>query len=269
MSVMFFGTSSGAGKTTVAAMCCRHLCKTGADAAPFKALNLSSLSVGTSDGGRIGSGQYFQAVAAGTEPNKHMNPILLVPRKTGGIDTMLFGKTCNLGRKELLDRACESYDLLAGEHEIMVCEGSGSPVEINIMDSDIANVGMLRKRPMPVILVGDIERGGVFAAIYGTWRLMPEELKPLLSGFVINRFRGDVSILKEATDRIESLTGMACLGVLPYVDLSFQEEDSLSEKSKASGWDEFLDNLDELLCKAAESGFDFDKMDEIIRRKPL
>ena len=145
-----------------------------------------------------------------------------------------------------------------------MCEGSGSPVELNIMDGDVANVGLMRRLGMPAILVGDIERGGVFAAIYGTWRLIPDDVRPLLKGFIINRFRGDASILSDGIERIEELTGMKCLGVLPYMDLRFPEEDSLSDSSgRLEGGDvrsAFMANVDELTDTAERCGLDFESI---------
>lgn len=274
MSVLFLGTSSGAGKTTVAAMYCRHLFKKGVDAVPFKASNLSLNSFVTADGKEIGMGQAFQAWAAGAEPNGHMNPVLLKPCGSGKIELVLrgmpFAKISSenpMDVKSVMEKVCESYDILKAKHGTVVCEGSGSPAELNLRDRDLANIGMMRARKIPAVLVGDIERGGVFAALYGTWRLMPEEERPLLKGFIINRFRGDASILKSGTDRIEELTGMKCLGVIPRMDLKFPEEDSLSEKAGgfkgAESKKAFLDNLDALLEEAVAGSLDFKFLDDL------
>lgn len=269
MSVLFLGTSSGAGKTTVAAMYCRHLHGKGISAAPFKASNLSHRAFGAADGA-MGTGQAFQAWALGLEPETDMNPVLLMPGGNGSVDVLLHGKFFQktsgaepMYREKVMENVCESHDRLLGKYGMLVCEGSGSPTELNLIDTDIANVGLLRVRPMPAILVGDIERGGVFAALYGTWKLIPEGQRHLLKGFVINRFRGDPSLLKSGTDRIEELTGMKCLGVLPRMDLRFPEEDSLSESGGDATREEFLENLDLLLDEAVRSGFDFDSLDRL------
>ncbi|MBE6527867.1 MAG: cobyric acid synthase [Thermoplasmata archaeon] len=268
MSILILGTSSGAGKTTVCAMLCRYLKRKGYDVAPFKGSNLSLNSIATRDGGEIGIGQSFQALACGIDPETDMNPVLLKPSGHGVMQLVLNGKPfMDITKDDPMDREMvmgevkKAYDRMTDKHEALLCEGSGSPVELNLMKTDIANVGLMRATGIPAILVGDIERGGVFAAIYGTWRLIPEELRPQMKGFIINRFRGDASILKPAIEKIESLTGMKCLGVLRYEYLRFPEEDSLSSSGgKLEGNDihsAFLSNLDEMIGHATEDGFDF------------
>ena len=271
MSILFLGTSSGAGKTTVCAMMCRYLSKNGIDVAPFKGSNLSLNSIATKDGGEIGIGQAFQAWAAGIEPETDMNPVLLKPSGKGVMQLVLNGrpykditKDSPMDREMAIKEVKKAYDRMTAKHQMVLCEGSGSPVELNLMKTDLANVGLMRVTGVPAIIVGDIERGGVFAAIYGTWKLIPDELKPQLKGFVINRFRGDGSILKPAIERIEGLTGMKCLGVLRYEYLRFPEEDSLSSsEGKLEGNDvhsAFIANLDEMISHAEEDGFDFELM---------
>lgn len=274
MSILFLGTSSGAGKTTVCAMVCRYLSRNGVDVAPFKGSNLSLNSIATKDGGEIGMGQAFQAWAAGIEPETDMNPVLLKPSGKGVIQLVLNGRPYkNITKDDPMDRDMalqevkKAYDRMNERHQLVLCEGSGSPVELNLMDTDLANVGLMRVTGVPAILVGDIERGGVFAAIYGTWKLIPDELKPQMKGFIINRFRGDGSILRSAIEQIESLTGMKCLGVLRYEYLRFPEEDSLSSSDgKLEGNDvhtAFISNLDEMIAHAEEDGFDFDSLKKI------
>jgi adenosylcobyric acid synthase len=165
-------------------------------------------------------------------------------------------------RDEVMKKACESYDRLIEQYDAVICEGSGSPAELNLMSTDMANVGLMKARGVKAILVGDIERGGVFAAIYGTWLLMPDELKPLMKGFVINRFRGDASILGPGIQKVEELTGMKCFGIVPYESLKFPEEDSLSQTGGNIGsgdlHEEFIRNLDRLIDNAVESGVDLE-----------
>jgi adenosylcobyric acid synthase len=268
MSILFLGTSSGAGKTTVCAMMCRYFSNEGIDVAPFKGSNLSLNSIATKDGGEIGIGQAFQARAAGIEPETDMNPVLLKPSGKGVMQLVLNGKPAMditkdhpMDRTKVMEDVKAAYARMSERHQMLLCEGSGSPVELNLMATDIANVGLMRATGVPAVLVGDIERGGVFAAIYGTWRLIPDELKPQLKGFIINRFRGDGSILAPALKRIEDLTGMKCLGVLRYEYLRFPEEDSLSSsEGKLEGDDihsAFLANLDEMISHAKDDGFDF------------
>ena len=275
MRVLVLGTSSGAGKTTVCAMICRHLMREGLDPVPFKALNLSLNSYANRDGGEIGIGQAFQAWSCGLEPETDMNPVLLKPSGGGVIQMVLRGKPhqdvtkdCPMDRAAAMDAAAEAYARLSSEHGFVVCEGSGSPAELNLMERDIANVGLMRRLGIPAILVGDIERGGVFAAIYGTWLLIPEDVRPLVKGFVINRFRGEPSILRSGIEEVERLTGMRCLGVLPYMHLRFPDEDSLSSsEGKLEGSDArsaFMDNMDEL-TDACERELDFEALEEIAR----
>ena len=278
MRVLVLGTSSSAGKTMMCAMLCRYFARRGLDPVPFKASNLSLNSYATKDGGEIGIGQAFQAWSAGLEPETDMNPVLLKPSGNGVIQAVVNGKPYKdyrrgemMDRAELLGEAAKAYGRLSAKHGTIVCEGSGSPAEINIMDRDIANTGLMEVTDVPAILVGDIERGGVFAAIYGTWRIIPDHLRPRLKGFVINRFRGDASILKDAIDRIESMTGMRCLGVLPYVYLRFPEEDSCSRsEGKLEGSsvrEAFLSNIDEFTDIAVSSGFDFEAVERIARER--
>ncbi|MDR3075149.1 MAG: cobyric acid synthase [Candidatus Methanoplasma sp.] len=274
MNILFLGTSSGAGKTTVTALYCRHLSKKGVKTAPFKASNLSLNSFVTKEGHEIGMGQAFQAWASGTEPSGDMNPILLKPSGNGTIQLVVNGEAVDdisgcrpADRSLMMTEAYGAFDRLSERYEAVVCEGSGSPAELNLMDRDIANTGLMRERGVPAILVGDIERGGVFAALYGTWFLMPEDIRPLLKGFIINRFRGDPSILGEAIGRISELTGMRFVGIVPYMELKFPEEDSMSDTGgRLEGdtmIDAFLANLDSLIEAAGISGFDIGAIDDI------
>ncbi len=274
--ILFLGTSSDAGKTTVSAAVCGMLAERGLDPVPFKGLNLSLNSYATKDGGEIGIGQAFQAWSCGLEPETAMNPVLLKPSGGGPIQLILDGKPRQditrgnpMDRGEALETAVKAYEKLASEHGIVVCEGSGSPAELNLMDRDVANIGMMRALKLPSILVADIERGGVFAAIYGTWLLMPEDVRPLLKGFVINRFRGDGSILADGVRKMEELTGMKCLGVLPYAFLRFPEEDSLSRsEGKMDGPDArsaYLDNIRELGRMFLDAGLDLDAIIEMAK----
>ena len=276
MKVLFLGTSSGAGKTTVCAMVCRYLSRIGKDPVPFKGSNLSLNSFATADGGEIGIGQAFQSWAAGVEAHSDMNPVLLKPAGNGVIQLMLDGRPCRdvtkddpMTREEVMDHVTAALGRLESSHGIVICEGSGSPAELNLLDRDVANTGLMRAANVPAVLVADIDRGGVFAAIYGTWRLVPDDVRPLLKGFVINRFRGEPSILKSGIDKMEELTGMRCLGILPYEFLRFPEEDSLSySEGKMEGEDPrsaFLANLDEMVDHAIENGFDFDLLQEIAK----
>ena len=273
MKLMFLGTSSNAGKTLLNAIFCRYLSDKGIDTVPFKGSNLSLNSVATRDGKEIGIGQAFQAMACMKEPTGDMNPILLKPSGKGVVQVITNGRPyanispgCVADTEELVKIACESFDRLSEDHEAVICEGSGSPVELNLKSRDVANLRMVRERKIPAVLVGDIERGGVFAAIYGTWLLMTPEEKKYMRGFIINRFRGEPSILKSGIERIENLTGMKCLGIVPYLDLRFPEEDSMSsKKGKLVGDDvrqAFNRNLDEMIS-TIKKDLDFEAMEKM------
>lgn len=272
--ILVLGTSSDAGKTVCCAMICRYLARKGLDPVPFKAFNLSLNSYATKDGGEIGIGQAFQAWACGLEPETDMNPVLLKPSGGRRTQAVVSGKplldveTDTAAYRSAAQEAISaSLGRLSASHGFVVCEGSGSPAELNLMDTDLANVGLMRSAGVPAVLVGDIERGGVFAAVYGTWRLIPDDVRPLVKGFFVNRFRGEASILREGIERIEELTGMKCLGVLPLAPVRFPEEDSLSSSEGRMEGDDprtaYMANVDVLLDAALKSGFDFDALLEM------
>ena len=269
-AIMLWGTSSNAGKTTVSAGICRYLADEGRKVAPYKASNLSLNSCVTDSGAEIGIGQAIQAWACRLDPEGDMNPILLKPAGKGVIQYIINGRVHTGGIpsfEEKMDVACKAFDRMSAKYDDIICEGSGSPAEVNMTGRDVANIGIVRERPMSVVLVSDIERGGVFAAIYGTWLLIPEDVRPMLKGFIINRFRGEVSILKSAIDRIEELTGMKCLGVLPYKRIILPEEDTMSDKESSGGYDDirkaYEDSLDAIADLIREN-LDTDLLKELI-----
>ncbi len=273
--VMFQGTSSGVGKTLLTAGVCRYLRREGHDVAPYKTLNLSLNSFVTNDGGEIGISQAFQAWACGIEPTVDMNPILLKPKGDGGLQVIMKGRPyvdMNRGygvrREVFLEAIEECFGRLSAMHDYIILEGSGSPAEINLRKHDVANMTTAHMTKSPVILTGDIERGGVFAALYGTYCLLPDEHKHLVKGFVINRFRGDGSILGKGIGRLEKELGVPCLGVLPYLRMRFPEEDSLSMSTACSGSGSdirnvWLSNLDRFVDEAL-THMDMDMLQEIM-----
>jgi adenosylcobyric acid synthase len=257
--LMVQGATSGAGKTTVTALLCRHFTKQGYSVAPFKATNLSLNSYVTAQGEEIGVSQAYQAWACEKEPEVDMNPILLKPRGEGTCQLVLSGRPyADMGKagrqvesEHLLRVVKESYHRLAAKNDLVIIEGSGSPAEINLRRQDIANMATAEMAHAPVVLVGDIERGGVFAGLYGTYALLEERHQRLVRAFLINRFRGDASILGSGITRLEELLGAPCLGVLPFADLRFPSEDSLDlgreQGTAAKGKDmreAWLTNLD-------------------------
>ncbi len=274
--IMVQGTASGAGKTTVAALLCRHFNDLGLRVAPFKATNLSLNSFVTSQGEEIGVSQAYQAWACGREPEGDMNPVLLKPKGEGGCQVILAGRPYmdvgrgrNVERDVLLRAVKASYQRLADDNDVVVIEGAGSPAEINLRNEDIANMTTAEMAHAPVIMVGDIERGGVFAGLYGTYALLEERYRPLVKAFLINRFRGDRSILGSGLTRLEELMGVPCLGVLPFADLRFPNEDSLdlgrAQGTKARGqdmraaWLENLDAFHDVACGC----LDFDQIERL------
>jgi adenosylcobyric acid synthase len=236
-TLLVAGTTSDAGKSVVTAGICRWLARQGVRVAPFKAQNMSLNSFVTADGAEIGRAQVAQAQAAGLEPTADMNPILLKPGGERRSQVVVLGKPlADVDAMEYLaykDRlravALESYRRLRAEFDVVVCEGAGSPAEINLRRGDIANMGLARAAGIPVVVVGDIDRGGVFASLYGTLALLEAEDQALISGFLINKFRGARELLEPGLDTLRELTGRPVYGVLPWLDgLWMDLEDSLA-----------------------------------------
>ncbi len=236
-ALLVAGTTSDAGKSVITAGLCRWLHRQGVTVAPFKAQNMSLNSFVTLDGAEIGRAQAMQAAAAGIEPDARMNPVLLKPgtdrrshvvllgQPDGDIDAVEYRK--HAGR--LLDVALDSLAQLRSEFDVVICEGAGSPAEINLRRTDIANMGLARAADLPVIVVGDIDRGGVFAALHGTLALLSPADQALVGGFVINKFRGAPELLDSGLRMLLELTGRPVLGVLPWQDgLWLDAEDSLA-----------------------------------------
>ena len=240
-NLMIVGTSSGAGKSLFVTALCRIFYKDKYKVSPFKSQNMALNSYITKDGKEMGRAQVVQAEASGTEPNVNMNPILLKPSTINKIQIIVCGKSIgnmsgveyNQYKKNLIPILKETYSKIENENDIVVIEGAGSPAEINIKEEDISNFAMARIADAPVILVADIDRGGVFASIYGTIMLLKEEDRKRIKGIVINKFRGNKEVLKLGFEIIENLTGVKTLGVIPYTDIDIEDEDSLSEKYKS------------------------------------
>ncbi len=231
------GTASEAGKSAVTAGICRWLARRGVKVAPFKAQNMSLNSVVTRDGAEIGRAQAAQAAAAGIEPEAALNPVLLKPGGNGTSQVMVLGKPVAEAdamsypalKPRLARTVLDCLTGLAGRFDAVICEGAGSPAEINLREHDIANMGLARAAGLPVIVVADIDRGGALAALYGTLALLSREDQALVAGFVVNKFRGDARLLEPGLDRLRELTGRPVLGVLPWTaGLWPDAEDSLS-----------------------------------------
>ncbi|MGE4549421.1 MAG: cobyric acid synthase [Intestinibacillus sp.] len=248
-AIMVQGTCSNAGKSLITAALCRIFRQDGYRVAPFKAQNMALNSFITADGFEMGRAQVVQAEAAGIPPDVRMNPILLKPTSDVGSQVIVNGvargnRTAREywgDKKQLISVVREAYESLAAEYDIIVIEGAGSPAEINLKQDDIVNMGMAKLADAPVLLVGDIDRGGVFASLYGTVSLLEPEERERIRGLIINKFRGDVEILRPGLSQLEKLTGKPVAGVVPYTRLDIDDEDSLSERLHASGGSALLD----------------------------
>ncbi len=236
-NIMFQGTSSHVGKSVLSASLLRALKDRGFSVAPFKAQNMALNSAVAVEGGEIGRAQAFQAEAAGLKPSIHMNPVLLKPTGDSMSQVIIHGKAIGMMtaveyhafKKEALSHVLESYERLARAYDVIVIEGAGSPAEVNLRENDIANMGIAGAVESPVVLIGDIDRGGVFAALVGTLDLLATEERERIKGLIINKFRGDVSLLLPGLEFLEARTGKDVLGVVPsFSGLLIPDEDSVS-----------------------------------------
>ena len=235
--LMVLGTTSDAGKTVVTTGLCRLLARRGLRVAPYKAQNMSNNSMVTADLREIGRAQWIQAVAARAEPEAAMNPVLLKPGSDLTSHVVVMGEPAGrlhageyAGSRSALARAAyDAFDDLADRYDVVVAEGAGSPAEINLRAHDYVNMGLARHARMPAVLVGDIDRGGVFAALHGTLALLDADDQALVAGFLLNKFCGDRGLLRPGLDELERITGRPVLGVLPWLpELWLDSEDSLS-----------------------------------------
>ncbi|HEY0720941.1 MAG TPA: cobyric acid synthase [Gammaproteobacteria bacterium] len=243
-TLMIQGTSSDAGKSTVVAALCRVLKRRGVRVAPFKPQNMALNSAVTADGGEIGRAQAVQAQACGLPPHTDMNPVLLKPNSDTGAQVIIHGHAvANFDargyhdyKRVALHAVLDSYQRLRSRYEALIVEGAGSPAEINLREGDIANMGFAEAVDCPVVLVADIDRGGVFAQLVGTLELLSESERNRIKGFIINRFRGDIALLEPGLRWLEEKTGKPVLGVLPYLhDLHLEAEDGLGDTLRWEG----------------------------------
>ncbi len=241
---MVCGTTSDAGKSVVVAGLCRLLARNGVRVAPFKAQNMALNSAVTRSGHEIGRAQYLQAQAAGVEPEVGFNPVLLKPTGERTSQVVVNGRAIGVMsaveyhafKPELLGMVLDTLAGLRRRFDVVLVEGAGSPAEINLLEHDIVNLRLARRAGLPAIVVGDIDRGGVFAALHGTVALLPPDLRSCVQGFVINKLRGDPALLLDGTDQLERASGVPTLGVLPMLrDLGLDAEDSLFLQNGAWG----------------------------------
>ena len=237
-AIMVQGTMSNAGKSLLAAGLCRIFRQDGYRVAPFKSQNMALNSFITKEGLEMGRAQVMQAEAAGIAPSVLMNPILLKPTNDVGSQVIVNGEVLgNMSardyfkyKKKLVPDIMKAYNALAEENDIIVIEGAGSPAEINLKSDDIVNMGMAKMAKAPVLLVGDIDRGGVFAQLIGTVMLLEEDEKEMVKGLIINKFRGDKTILDPGVEMLEERSGIPVVGVAPYLNIQVEDEDSLTER---------------------------------------
>ncbi|MEW8973223.1 MAG: cobyric acid synthase [Tissierellaceae bacterium] len=239
-NIMIQGTTSSAGKSLLCTGLCRIFKEDGYKVCPFKSQNMSSKYYETKDGYRMSTAQALQAKAAGIEPNPNMNPILLQPTSDKGSKVIIKGEEMHQMeaieyfkfKSNLRDMIRKIYEKIEGENDIVVIEGAGSPAEINLKQNDIVNMGMAEMADAPVLLVADIDRGGVFASLYGTVMLLEEEERQRIKGLIINKFRGDKTLLDSGIDMIEDMLDIPVIGTIPYVPLELVDEDTLIDYEK-------------------------------------
>lgn len=242
-AIMLQGTMSNVGKSFLTAALCRIFKQDGYTVAPFKSQNMALNSYVTADGLEIGRAQAMQAEAAGIAPSVLMNPILLKPTTDFGSQVIVNGRARGnmqaadyfRQKKELLPEVLHAYETLAAQYDIIVIEGAGSPAELNLKQDDFVNMGLASLVKAPVLLAGDIDRGGVFAQLLGTLALLPPEEQRLVRGLIVNRFRGDRALFADGVRILEERGGVPVMGVVPYIRCDIEDEDSLSRKLNRSG----------------------------------
>lgn len=273
---MLQGTASGVGKSTLAAGLCRLFCRKGYQTAPFKAQNLSDNVHLLADGRRMARSQVIAAAACKIEPSPDMNPVLLCPSENGcqvivnGLVTERFDRdSCRTAVHRAYERLCECFD-------VVVAEGAGSPVELNLTRNDIVNMDFAKRAGCPVILVSDIYRGGVFASLYGTMQLFSEEERALVKGIIVNNFCGDPSCFEDGRRILEALCGVPVLGVVPHMELHLEDEDSLPGENTVTqeklskilpcgmSAEAFQDQQFDLLANQLEKSLDLEKLQKIM-----
>jgi len=240
-NIMIQGTTSSAGKSLMCTGLCKIFKEEGYKVYPFKSQNMSSKYYTTSEGYKISTAQTLQAIAAGLKPHPNMNPILLIPKSDKGSMVVIKGEDKEemeaieyfKFKNSLKPMILEIYKEIEKENDIVVIEGAGSPAEINLKQNDIVNMGMAEMADAPVLLVADIDRGGVFASLYGTVMLLEEHEKKRIKGLIINKFRGDKTLLDPGIKMIEELLNIPVVGTIPFVHLELVDEDSLVDYDKA------------------------------------
>ena len=283
-SLMILGTSSGVGKSVISVGLCRIFRRNGFAVAPFKSQNMSSNGYCLEDGREMAKAQVIAAWACGIEPNPDMNPILLKP-VDGITDVIVHGK--NIGRMDRHEYKIFkqqkawtdimiSYQRLADRYEVLVLEGAGSPVELNMKADDVANIRMAQKADAPVLLVVDIERGGAFALVHGTLTLLPEHEQSLIKGIIVNKCRGRMELFAEVKQTLEEMAGLPVVGMVPYLDIDIEDEDNLFDLRKGLKTErmdlpkekrmELLNTQFDLLAESLTEHLDMEQIHQIMER---
>lgn len=278
-SLMIQGTSSGVGKSILTTGICRILKEDGFSVAPFKSQNMSNNSYILENGLKIATSQAIQAFACGIEPNTDMNPVLLKPNN-GAMEVIIHGKSdkhmdsieYKSLKKDILSLILKSYERLSDKYDIVIIEGAGSPVEINLKTDDIVNMGIAKKVNSPVILVADIDRGGVFASVYGTLALFDESERSLVKGIIINKCIGKPEFFVDVKNAMERITNLPVIGMIPYTKIEIEDEDGLIDpktgpKTSKSSSKEFMDKQFDELAKTLRSHLDMETLKKIILEK--
>lgn len=271
-AIMIQGTSSGAGKSTFVIGLCRALKRAGFSVAPFKAQNISLNAHVFENKMEMARSQALAAYACGIEPTVDMNPVLMKPTDIRGSDIILKGEFIgNLKdfeykelKKRLSNEVIASYNRLLNEYDIIVVEGAGSPVELNLKENDIVNMGFAKKVKCPVILISDISRGGVFASVYGTVMLFEEEERKLVKGIVINKFRGFTEYFSSGVEIIEKITNKTVLGVIPDIEINLEDEDSLTDNGFIKTKESIEKDIKDGMTYEQHMELEFDKLAKII-----
>lgn len=272
-AIMIQGTSSGAGKSTVVTGLCRVLKQAGYSVAPFKAQNMSSNAHFLENGLQMARSQAIAAYACGIRPQVDMNPVLLKPADISGSEVVLNGASIgnlknfeyNQLKRRLSDDIACAYNRLLDHYDIVVVEGAGSPVELNLKENDVVNMGFAVKADCPVILVADISRGGVFASVYGTVMLLEERERALVKGIVVNKFHGYKEHFKSGIDILEKITNKPVLGVLPYMDVNIEDEDSLVGAGNMKTEKSLMEKLRKPMTYQEYMETEFDKLADSVR----
>jgi len=270
-SIMLLGTASSVGKSTIAAAFCRYFKNKGLKVAPFKALNISLNSYVTKDGLEMGRAQVVQAEACEINPEAWMNPVLLKPSGNNKTQVIVNGRVkCNMNaykykdlNRELKEVVKDIYYKESKNFDLIVLEGSGSCAEINLRDNDIANMSMAEASDSPVILVADIDRGGVFASIVGTIMLLEEKERSRVKGVIINKFRGNVESFKPAMKQLEDIINIPVLGVMPYFDIDIEDEDSVTERFNGSNNKEAIIDIAVIKLESMSNFTDFNALSRL------